>query len=52
VAAMADACLALLDDDARAHHMALAARRRAEHAFRPEAAVDRYLDVYRRALAG
>jgi N-acetyl-alpha-D-glucosaminyl L-malate synthase BshA len=51
VAAMADACLALLRDDARAARMAVAARRRAEGAFRPEAAVDRYLDVYRRALA-
>ena len=51
VAAMADACLALLGDDARAHQMALAARRRAESAFRPDAAVDRYLEIYRRALA-
>jgi N-acetyl-alpha-D-glucosaminyl L-malate synthase BshA len=51
VAAMADACLALLTDEGRAHQMAVAARRRAETMFRPETAVDRYLEVYRRALA-
>jgi len=50
VAGMAEAALRLLTDHALAARMAAAARRRAETTFRREPAVDRYLDVYRRAL--
>jgi N-acetyl-alpha-D-glucosaminyl L-malate synthase BshA len=50
VDAMADAALSLLTDDARAHRMAVAARRHAE-TFRPDLAVDRYLEIYKKTLS-
>jgi N-acetyl-alpha-D-glucosaminyl L-malate synthase BshA len=50
IGGMADAALSLLRDPARATAISVAARRRAETAFRPDPAVDRYLEVYRRAL--
>jgi glycosyltransferase involved in cell wall biosynthesis len=49
--AMARAATELLADADRANRMSLAARRHAEAHFRPEPVVDRYLDVYARALA-
>jgi hypothetical protein len=49
--AMARAAIELLADDERASRMALAARQHAEAHFRPEPVVDRYLEVYARALA-
>ena len=49
VAGMADAVLRLIGDRALARRMSAAARARAETTFRREPAVDRYLDVYRRA---
>jgi N-acetyl-alpha-D-glucosaminyl L-malate synthase BshA len=49
---MAACARRLLDDPDLRRRMAAAARRRAETRFRPEPAIERYLDVYRRAAAG
>jgi glycosyltransferase involved in cell wall biosynthesis len=48
---MAACARRLIDDAALRARMAAAARRRAETRFRPEPAIDRYLEVYRRAIA-
>ena len=50
VEAMAACARRLLDDPALRRHMAAAARLRAETLFRPEPAIARYLEVYRRVV--
>ena len=50
VEAMAACARRLIDDPALRRHMAAAARLRAETLFRPEPAVARYLEVYRRVV--
>jgi hypothetical protein len=47
---MAAAARRLLDESALRARMATAARARAEALFRPEPAIDGYVDVYRRAV--